>query len=158
MSGMFLGSESFNGDVSKWDVSRVTMMNGMFSLAKSFNGYISKWNVSSVTNMNHMFMSAKSFKQHLYGSAWVHSKATKKLMFEGSSASIAFKACDTAVFTPQSSMELNNAVDALLKLSPKGVYCSDGPHGLPRDWDVSAITDMSSIFLGAISFNYGIVE
>ena len=37
---MFCGASSFNGDLSKWDVSKVTDMNQMFSCAKSFNGDI----------------------------------------------------------------------------------------------------------------------
>ncbi len=37
----------FNGDISKWDVSKVTDMHSMFFKA-NFNGDISKWNVSNV--------------------------------------------------------------------------------------------------------------
>ena len=45
----------FNGDISKWDVSRVIDMNHMFSHASSFHGDISKWDVSKVTDMIGMF-------------------------------------------------------------------------------------------------------
>lgn len=45
---------SFNGDISKWDTSKVTNMEGMFKNSK-FDGDISKWDVSNVTNMNSMF-------------------------------------------------------------------------------------------------------
>ena len=44
----------FNGDISKWNVSRVTNMRGMF-MHSNFNGDISKWNVSQVNNMREMF-------------------------------------------------------------------------------------------------------
>ena len=51
---MFEGS-SFNGDISNWDISSVYSMSGMFSNS-FFNGDVSKWDVSSVTYMNWMFM------------------------------------------------------------------------------------------------------
>ena len=46
MSEMFDDAKSFNGDISKWDVSSVTNMRGLFSHAELFNGDISKWDVS----------------------------------------------------------------------------------------------------------------
>ena len=85
MSVMFGAATAFNSDISKWDVSRVKDMSGMFSYASSFNVDISKWDVSSVTNMDQMFKSAASFNQELCGPAWVLSKASKYRMFEGAS-------------------------------------------------------------------------
>jgi len=41
MYSMFNNSK-FNGDISKWDVSKVTNMDSMFSGSK-FNGDISQW-------------------------------------------------------------------------------------------------------------------
>jgi surface protein len=40
----------FNGDISQWDVSKVTNMSRMFC-AGQFNGDISQWDVSKVTNI-----------------------------------------------------------------------------------------------------------
>ena len=51
MSGMFRGADSFNGDLSNWNVSKVTDMNRMFSGADAFDGDISSWSVSKVTDM-----------------------------------------------------------------------------------------------------------
>ena len=48
-------AKTFNGNISKRDVSIVTDMHGMFREAKSLNGDISMWDVSSVTNMMSMF-------------------------------------------------------------------------------------------------------
>jgi surface protein len=42
-------------------VSNVTNMRDMFGYAESFNGDLSKWNVSNVTNMGWMFNHARSF-------------------------------------------------------------------------------------------------
>ena len=57
MSGMF-ATTNFNGDVSKWDMSRVADISNMFGDATSFNGDISKWVVSSVTDMRQTFTSS----------------------------------------------------------------------------------------------------
>jgi surface protein len=56
MSNMFSEANTLSGDMSKWDVSRVTMMEEMF-LGASFNGDLSKWDVSKVTSMSSMFQS-----------------------------------------------------------------------------------------------------
>ena len=78
----------FEGDLSKWDVSKVVDMNNMFNGATSFNCDISVWRVSRVTDMNLMFMDATSFNQQLCG-AWLYSNASKDDMFVGSPGSIA---------------------------------------------------------------------
>ena len=65
-------------------------MSYMFWDATSFNGNVLKWDVSSVTNMDSMFFKATSFNQKLCGAAWVHSMASKELMFVGSSGSISY--------------------------------------------------------------------
>ena len=55
MSKMFLHADSFNGDLSDWDVSGVRNMSCMFAGATSFNGDLSAWDVSNVQNMSCMF-------------------------------------------------------------------------------------------------------
>ena len=65
IKGLFDHS-NFNGDISGWDVSKVTSMYNMFYKSK-FNGYISNWDVSNVDNMSHMFYCAKLFNQPLKG-------------------------------------------------------------------------------------------
>ena len=62
MSYLFTGLhrlQHFNGDISKWDVSRVKNMEGMFRSNKKFNGDISDWDVVNVHNMRFMFESSK---------------------------------------------------------------------------------------------------
>ena len=63
MEGMFIHNGDFNGDISKWDVSNVKNMQSMFCDAESFNQPIGDWDVSNVTNMETMFCHAHSFNQ-----------------------------------------------------------------------------------------------
>jgi len=93
-----------------------------------------------VTKMDSMFQDATSFQQKLCGTTWIYSKASKNLMFEGSSGSVC-----TTVFSTSSKEELLSAVKACLERSPTG-HCSSGPRGLIGDWDVSTVTDMDHIF------------
>ena len=73
MTHLFCGSTkgedkiltSFNGDISKWDVSNVEDMGWMFCRSQ-FNGDISQWDVSNVVNMSCMFHKSK-FKGDISG-------------------------------------------------------------------------------------------
>ena len=87
MQFMFYGAPSFNGDLSNWDVGEVTDMQSMFNGAISYNSDMSKWDVGKVTNMWKMFYGATAFKQVLCG-AWQFSKAGKAQMFFGSPGKI----------------------------------------------------------------------
>ena len=76
-------------------------------------------------------------------------------MFIGSAGKIATTVCTTttsARFSPRSHKELKDAVTHCLRLSAVG-DCSKGVHGPIGDWDVSAVTDMRSIFAFANAFN-----
>merc|ERR1719331_1533084 len=106
MSGMFFETESFNGDISKWDVSSVTDMNAMFFDAQAFNGDISKWDVSKVTNMDYMFRGAMLFTRNLCGAAWIDSKASQNDMFADSSGSISRSVCTATTLAPLSERQL----------------------------------------------------
>ena len=81
----FFNNNSFNSDISFWDVSNVTDMDGIFYLANSFNQNISNWDVSSVLNMGSMFKGASSFNQDI--TDWDTSSVIKMLgFFEGAKA------------------------------------------------------------------------
>ena len=57
--------ESFNQDISKWDVSNVTIMSGMFFNAELFNQDIGNWDVSNVKSMHGMLRGTSSFNHDL---------------------------------------------------------------------------------------------
>ena len=144
MSRMFARTKFFDSDLSKWDVSRVKNMRGMFLGATSFNADLSKWDVSSVDDMHSMFLGATLFKQNLCGAAWVHSKASKDFMFEGTSGSISSTTCAIPamkpLFLPQSRAELKSTVDAYLQYSPQGDGLP-GPCLTYLEWHVSHVVD-----------------
>ena len=80
MSGLFSDS-TFNGDISKWNVSSVKYMTGMF-FESNFNGDISKWDVSNVKDMSYMFCES-NFKKDI--SKWnVSNVKDMREMFYGS--------------------------------------------------------------------------
>ena len=108
-------------------------MPSMFQFAQSYNCDISKWDVSSVSNMDNMFRDAICFQRKLCGAAWAHSQARKTAMFERSPGSISRTGCTTtsAVFSPQSKEELFSAVAAYHKQSRK-VDCSQQLDGKQR--------------------------
>ena len=55
MDGLFAGvNSSFNGDISRWNVSSVLFMMGTFAFSQ-FNGDISQWNVSGIWDMGELF-------------------------------------------------------------------------------------------------------
>ncbi len=58
---------SFDGDITNWDVSGVSLMNAMFNRASVFNQDISSWDTSSVLSMSGMFNDAFAFNQNLGG-------------------------------------------------------------------------------------------
>ena len=142
MSRMFARAKFFSSDLSKWDVSRVKNMRGMFLGATSFNGDVSKWDVSSVNDMNGMFLGATHFKRQLCGTAWVHSKADKNSMFEGSSGSISSTEC-TATPTPEDmeAILVSEAIEATPVPGSVVVTSIDGVFAPTERWRLSVAVD-----------------
>ena len=70
------------GDISNWDVSKVTNMSRMFAVATNFNQPLDNWDVSKVTDMSRIFEDATNFNQPLNN--WNVSKVTDMIrMFRG---------------------------------------------------------------------------
>jgi surface protein len=51
MSWMFASNNTFNRDISGWNVASATNMSNMFGGASAFDQDLTGWNVGSVTNM-----------------------------------------------------------------------------------------------------------
>ena len=137
MSFMFDGASSFNGNISSWNVSAVTNMNRMFSGTSSFNGNISGWDVSAVTNMNRMFSGTSSFNGNISG--WDVSAVTNmNRMFSGTSS-----------FNGNISSWNVSAVTDM-----NSMFSQASKFNQPlNNWNVSAVTNMNRMFSGTSSFN-----
>jgi surface protein len=130
-------SESFNDDISEWDVGNVTDMCDMFLMAKSFNQSLEKWNVSKVKNMQGMFLGASSFNQPL--ERWnVQNVTDMSGMFDGA----------THFNQPLGKWDVSNVTD----MSQMFLFASSFNQPL-EDLDVSNVTNMMRMFAHASQFN-----
>ncbi|MEM6894777.1 MAG: BspA family leucine-rich repeat surface protein [Bacteroidota bacterium] len=86
MSAMFRNATTFNGDISKWDMSNVTDMGLMFRNAIAFNRDISEWDVSKVVDFLSTFLGATAFDQDL-GDWEIPNVESMFSMFNGSGMS-----------------------------------------------------------------------
>jgi len=135
------GSTSFNGDISKWDVSNVKNMGCMFAGATSFNQDISNWDVSNVETMLHMFSSGRKGE---WDNKWKTKKHSSILRENAENNPTSFN-------QDISKWDVNNVVNM------SGMF--DGATSFNRDisnWNVNNVVDMSEMFLGATSFNQDI--
>jgi hypothetical protein len=71
-SFMFCGASSFNSDLSSWSVGKSVDFSHMFYKATSFNSDLCSWNVSNSMDFSSMFSDATSFYSDL--SLWNVSK------------------------------------------------------------------------------------
>lgn len=85
MRDLFRDNETFNDDISQWDVSNVTDFKRMFAGTKAFNQNIGSWDVSKGENFFKMFEGAESFNQDI-GSWKTQSAEEMSKMFQGTKA------------------------------------------------------------------------
>ena len=60
-------AKEFYGDISTWDVSRVTDMERLFDSCTSTTLSIDNWNTSNVVTMRMMFLNAEFFDRDIGG-------------------------------------------------------------------------------------------
>ena len=135
MQQMFEKSR-FNQPIGDWDVSKVKNMRAMFNNNHLFGRDISKWDVSNVINMQQMFRKAVSFDRPI-GNWTVSSVANMNGMFYGASFNQSIVNWDTSSVTDMSYM----------------FYEADEFNQPIGNWIVSEVKDMSYMFSDAHKFN-----
>ncbi|MDB3967840.1 BspA family leucine-rich repeat surface protein, partial [Flavobacteriaceae bacterium] len=169
-------STSFNKDISSWDTSNVTDMTEMFNVASSFNQDIGNWDVSNVTSMTWMFNRANSFNNGGSNSInnWdVSNVTTMYLMFGSDSGGNAVFNQDIGdwdvgnvtnfrkMFRRNSQFNQDisdwNMISAtsVQQMFDRATGFNNGGVSL-NCWDTSNITNFSSMFFGATSYNQDI--
>lgn len=81
---MFNNAQAFNQPVNDWNMSKATSIVSMFSFNYAFNQPLDKWNTSNVTDMAGVFTYARVFNQNI--NTWDVSKVTRmSTLFSGAS-------------------------------------------------------------------------
>ena len=170
MSYLFEGASSFNVKIGNWDTSSVSNMDGMFDGATSFNQDISKWNTRAVASVLNMFTSAAAFNQNL--SSW-NLAGARSMCNNFRRNAVAWTLPKPAL--PASCIGFSFAYNEVNVLCPDAavgdVGVVNGVEYTKRDRDgllalvgtsneaklatscTSGVTDMSSLFKDASSFN-----
>lgn len=153
---------TFNGDISSWDVSKVTDMGELFYSAHLFDRDIGSWDVSNVQHMDRMFDGASSFNQDI-GSWDVSSVTDMQLMFNRA----------TLFNQDLGYWDVSNLNNAMLMFNEATNFDQDISHWVMSNvvsisgmfsradsfnqdigiWDVSNVSQMLGVFKGASSFN-----
>lgn len=137
MSWMFKGAQSFNQPLNDWDVSNVISMDRMFGVAILFNQPLNDWDVCNVESMNSMFAENYSFNQPL--NDW--DVCNVENMFNMFSGALSFN-------QPLNNWEVSSVENMGCMFFR--AYSFNQPL---NDWNVSSVESMSGMFVEANSFN-----
>ena len=161
----YIGTTTFNGDISHWDTSSVVDMSSMFYSASAFNQDIRNWDTSNVTDMSEMFLNTKVFNQDI-GNWDTSNVSNMSFMF---SAATVFNQnignWDTSSVTDMNRMfnsaaafnqnignwDTSNVTDMRLLFSSAAAF-----NQAIGNWDTSSVNYMDSMFNGATTFNQDI--
>lgn len=120
----FFGSSAFNQNVNSWNTSKVTTMYCTFSSTNKFNQPLTSWDTSNVTTMFQMF-----------NQAWVFNNG----MASGASGTLQW---NTSKVTTMSTMFQGSSLNGYAAFNQN-----------INGWDVSHVTDFSTMFFRAWKFN-----
>jgi surface protein len=138
MRGLFAENREFNGNLSGWDVSNVTVMSYMFSEATVFTGKgLEKWTTSSLEITKNMFEGATNFNADLGG--WdVSGVEDMSSMFS-----------QAEVFTGKG---LEKWTTSSLEITEDMFERATNFNADLGGWDVSNVTNMAGMFIKATAF------
>eukprot|EP00956_Cyclotella_meneghiniana_P018120 scaffold29932_cov35-Cyclotella_meneghiniana.AAC.1 len=157
--------DSFDEDISNWDVSRVTNMAGMFRDAKKFNGKIGSWDVSKVTKMDGMFAGAASFNQNINYDAKTGAWNTERVadmnhMFHEAKWDVSGVAKMESMFydAEKFNQDLNDwnvgSVTNMRVTDMFQMFWDAESFNQPLNgWNVQKVANMNGMFKGAVKFN-----
>ena len=163
MEDMFDKATAFNQPIGGWNVSLVTDMNDMFQDALSFDQPIGNWNTNSLTTTEDMFKGAAAFNQSI--GTWNVSAVTsmKDMFLDASALSDGNKGKIHASFSANANWPYDWSPHAPLLSDANfqnavNLWFSDRAsaittYGHIRDWNVSAVTNMSEAFYNREDFN-----
>ena len=146
LAGLFFNNQTFNQNISSWDVSAVNDMSMMFSGASSFNQSLGAWDVSNVSNMQSLFYNATEFNQPI-GSWDVSNVTNMRYMFQSFPASGEKNKFNQDI----SSWDVSNVVLF------EGMFYNSNFNQSIGQWDVSKATSLRAMF-EYTSFNQDISE
>ncbi|WP_371805338.1 BspA family leucine-rich repeat surface protein [Candidatus Lokiarchaeum ossiferum] len=140
MDEMFYEAETFNQDISGWEVSQVSTMEEMFQDAINFNQDIGEWNVSNVITMEEMFYRAESFNKSIED--WDVSNVINmnQMFYHAESFNQPIGSWNVSKVTDMGSLF-------------QYAYVFNQPIG---NWNLSSVIDLSLIFYQASNFNQDI--
>ena len=177
MSSMFKGCTTFDQDISTWNVSNVTDMSSMFEDCSSFRqNSIKTWIVTTCSNFTNMFKNS---------GAWPMDSVIEINSAWGSNVHWSRSIADMEIGPFQTRLQLLTAIHAWNYNSPRSatdilygtidswefassltdfsnLFDADTSHSNSSfnanisNWNVSSVTDMSSMFNGCSSFNQDI--
>lgn len=178
LSGLFSAqrnplSESFNEDVSTWDVSNVVTMKGMFQgsfdgrecqIFTRFNQSLATWNTSKVTDLSYMFQCNAAFDQPL--TSWATSQVkTVESMFANtlffdqplagwntSSLEVLHRAFFNSKFNqPIGAWDVRQVRDMRFMFAYNPYFNQD-----LSSWDTSSVETMRGMFAESWAFNHSL--
>ena len=156
---MFHSCTLFNSNISNWNVSNVTAFNAMFFTANSFNnGYAPgvvntlPWITTNATTLNQMFTGSVAFNSNI--STFNVSKVVNFYqMFQNANSFNNGYASGVANQLPWTINTVSNVDMSSLFFAALAFNSNLGTGTTP--WDVSTVTNFSSMFAGAAKFNNG---
>ncbi len=133
----FTGCDDFNQSLNAWDMKSVTNVYQMFYGCTNFNGDITGWNVTNVASLGGIFYNAESFDQDL--SSW---DVSRMWSFDQ-----AFYGTDSFKGTGLENWDVSSAY------SMTSMFSNSAFNANISNWDVSQVTSLDKTFYKATAFD-----